>query len=312
MAGEGDRPESGPPKAAPGQARLVRTLPLIVGTLCAQGALLAAFLGGHLGTPGFVALHMATCGVVVCFGRLRRPDEAAMAIQLAAWTCLGGVFGSIMAAALLVPQGSAMVPALGADGDGAAVDRAGMTRLELLHGALLDGRLRISGAHTARPLLDVMLDGGQTEKFDALSLISKNYEPILAPALRRALEDRDGSVRVLAANVFAQLNNAHTLRIVTLQAAAVAAPAEAAEWRDLGLAHLGYAECGLLDAARAGSEAARAVEYLTRAIALDPADARLPDLLMAARRLSEPGRLRAVAIRIPDPVDESMVIADAA
>lgn len=312
MAGASDRQGSEPPTAARGQARLVRTLPLIVGMLCAQAALLAAFLGGRLGTAGFVALHLAMCGVVVCFGRLRRPDEAAIAVQLAAWTCLGGVFGSVMAAALLVPQGPAVVQALGADGDEAAADRAGMTRLELLHGALLDGRLRISGAHAARPLLDVILDGGQTEKFDALSLISKHYEPMLAPALRRALEDRDGSVRVLAANVFAQLSNAHTLRIVTLQTAAVEAPAEAAGWRELGLAQLGYAESGLLDASRAGAEAARAVEHLGRAIALDPADARLRDLLMAARRLSEPGRLRAVAIRIPDPVDESMVTADAA
>lgn len=303
-----DRPGSRPPTAAHGQARLVRTLPLIVATLCAQAALLAAFLGGHLGTPGFVALHLATCGVVVCFGRLRRPDEATIAVQLAAWTCLGGVFGSVMAAALLVPHGPAMVQALGADGDETVADRAGMTRLELLHGALLDGRLRISGAHAARPLLDVILDGGQTEKFDALSLISKNYEPMLALALRRALEDRDGSVRVLAANVFAQLNNAHTLRIVTLQAAAVGAEG----WRDLGLAQLGYAESGLLDASRAGAEATRAVEHLARAIALDPADARLPDLLMAARRLSEPGRLHTVAIRIPNPADESMVTANAA
>ncbi len=94
--------------------------------------------------------------------------------------------------------------------------RSELTRLELLHGSLLDRRLRLGHAHAIRPLLDVMIEGTQVEKLDALSLISKRYAPALAPALRRALEDKDGSVRVLAATVMAQQHNAFTKRIGAL------------------------------------------------------------------------------------------------
>ena len=194
------------------------------------------------------------------------------------------------------PQGERAAEPAGA----AAANRPALPRLELLHGALLDQRLRISGGRATRPLLDVTIDGSQTEKFDALSLISKNYQPALAPALRRALEDRDGSVRVLAATVVAQLNNAHTKRIGALQTAAAAAPTHAAHWRELGRARLAYAESRMLEASRAEAEAARAAEDLARAAALDPADADVSALLRAARHLAEPDRLYATAVRIPD------------
>ena len=84
--------------------------------------------------------------------------------------------------------------------------------------------MRLERAHAIRPLLDVIIEGTQLEKFDALSLISKRYDPALAPALRRALEDKDASVRVLAATVLAQQNNAHTKRIGALQAIARLTP----------------------------------------------------------------------------------------
>ena len=309
---DGDRnsPQMARRRPTAGRPRLVRPVLLIAGTASAQAALLAGFLDGSVGAVDFAAIHLAICGLVAGFGCLVRRDEAAFVFQLAAWTCLGGAFGSAMAAALLVPQRRAADEP--PDGDEPAGDQAGKSRLELLHGALLDGRLRIAGAHATRPLLDVILEGGQVEKFDALSLISKHYEPALAPALRRALEDRDGSVRVLAATVIAKLNNGHTQRIGALQAATAHGADQAAGWRDLGQAHLAYAASGLLDASRAAAEAAQAARRLARAVALDPDDADLRSLLRTARRLARPRRPRPAAIRIPQPADEAMVTADAA
>ena len=71
-----------------------------------------------------------------------------------------------------------------------------LTRLELLHGSLLDRRLRLEQCAPIRPLLDVVIDGTQIEKLDALGLISKRFVPALAPILKRALEDKDAAVRV--------------------------------------------------------------------------------------------------------------------
>jgi hypothetical protein len=137
-----------------------------------------------------------------------------------------------------------------------------MTRLALLHSALLDRRLRIGDAHSIRSLFDVMIDGTQLEKLDALSLISKHYAPALAPALKRALEDGDSSVRVLAATVMAQQHNAYTKRIGVLQASAKAAPGHSDGWSELGQACLDYAESGLLEASRAATEANQGRAYL--------------------------------------------------
>lgn len=308
--GDGRSPQMARRPSPAGRPRLVRPALLIAGTAWAQAALLAGLLDGSVGATDFAAIHLAICGLVAGFGCLGRRDEAPIAFQLAAWTCLGGAFGSAMAAALLVPQRPAAGGPL--DGDEPSGDQAGGSRIALLHGALLDGRLRIAGAHATRPLLDVVLEGGQIEKFDALSLICRNYQPALAPALRRALEDGDGFVRVLAATVVAKLNNAHTQRIGALQANAAHGSDQAAGWRDLGRAHLAYAESGLLDASRAAAEAAQAARRLARAVALDPEDAGLRSQLRAARRLSRPGRPRPVPIRILQPADEAMVTADAA
>jgi hypothetical protein len=235
-----------------------------------------------------LGIHLGLCALTAAAGRwwvrahsgvAHTDDNVATVLHLAAWTTLAGPFGTIIAAMLLVPQRDAGGADAGPNssetmppGDGG---RHELTRLELLHSALLDRRLRIGGEHPIRPLLDVMIEGRQLEKLDALSLISKRYAPALAPALWRALEDGDSSVRVLAATVMAQQHNAHTKRIGALQVAASAEPARSDGWGELGQACLDYAESGLLEASRAETEASRGRAHLarshtTRAELLDP------------------------------------------
>jgi hypothetical protein len=151
-----------------------------------------------------------------------------------------------------------------------------LTRLELLHGSLLDGRLRLEHSHTIQPLLDVIIEGTQNEKLDALGLVFKHYAPSLAPALKRALGDKDASVRVLAATVMAQQHNAYTKRIGALQIVASATPESSNHWRQLAQAHFDYAQSGLLEASRAEAEASRAFTHLARATELDPDSALTP------------------------------------
>jgi hypothetical protein len=247
--------------------------------------LFVAFSADRLVMPVVLSIHVAVCAVTATIGRgwvrahsavARSDDNAATVLHLAAWTTLAGPFGAVIAALLLVPQrGTASTHATAdADPDRSTIPsgltpagpnlRNEITRLELLHSAVLDGRLRIGGAHRIRPLLDVMIEGTQIEKLDALSLISRRYAPALAPALRRALEDGDSSVRVLAATVMAQQHNAHTKRIGALQALAKAAPERSNDWSELGQAYLDYAESGLLEASRAATEASQGRSHLAR------------------------------------------------
>jgi hypothetical protein len=257
----------------------VRLVLLVVGLLCLESGLFLAFAAGRMTTSMFIGSHLGLCAATATLGRwwiarsstrAAAKGNAATVLQLAAWTALAGPFGTLVAVGLVVPRRADASHAGGASGVMIATGQGSeLSRLELLHGSLLDRRLRLENAHSIRPLLDVVVDGTQIEKLDALGLISKRYVPALAPALRRALEDKDAAVRVLAATVMAQQHNAHTKRIGALQTIARSVPENSQHWSDLGQAHLDYAESGLLERSRAEAETTQARGHLQRAERLE-------------------------------------------
>jgi hypothetical protein len=262
----------GPPRTSSPQS-------IVLSLLWLESVLFLAFAADRLEMPVYMSLHLGLCAITAAFGlwwvrvsiaASDTKDATVLVLQLVAWTTLAGPFGTFIAAALLVPRSVAARCTEATDATAATIARrSDLTRLELLHGSLLDRRLRLGHAHAIRPLLDVMIEGTQTEKLDALSLISKRYASALAPALKRALEDNDGSVRVLAATVMAQQHNTFTKRIGAIQASARAAPDSSNHWSALGQAHLDYAESGLLEASRADAELSQAVGHCARAAALE-------------------------------------------
>jgi hypothetical protein len=259
------------------RGRLLTVPPILftLGLLFTQLALFLAFALLQLGTGAYLSVHLGVCATAATIGLLcawpsstieDAGDRNAVLIQLLVWTVLAGPFGTAVAAMLLVPTSPRASRAEDKTESGFGRDaRSQVARLELVHGSLLDRRLRIEHAHRVRPLADVILDGTQLEKFDALGLISKRFSPAVAPTLRRALEDKDGSVRVLAASVLAKQHDGHTKRIGALQAKAQAASACSEAWRELGQARLDYAGSGLLEASRADVELRHARDDLARA-----------------------------------------------
>lgn len=229
-------------------------------------ALFVSFSAGRLDWPSAIEAHLALCvaAALLSPGRGRSDEWPTKRLQLAAWMTLLGPFGVLIGLMLFLPQAPA-----GAEPDpqrpGTPKDDAGSApdRLEMLCNDLLDGRLRLGGGHSIRPLLDVVIEGETNEKLDALGLVAKRYVPGFAPVLRRALQDEDCSVRVLAATVMAKLHNVHTRGIGSLQDEVQAAPSPEL-WRALGTARLTYAASGLLDADQAEREAEKGRDCLTR------------------------------------------------
>jgi hypothetical protein len=256
---------------------------LVAGLLCLESMLFVVFATARIAMSSYCGVHASLCVATLALGgwwagrdshgRGAR-DEMAMVLQLVAWTGLAGPFGALTAVGLLIPHN---IGATGQVRDG-ATEQPGLSRLELLHGSLLDRRLRLDRAHSIRSLLDVIIDGTQFEKLDALSLISKRFVPALAPPLKRALDDKDAAVRVLAATVMAQQHNSHMRQIGGLRAEAEAAPVSPALWRELGQAHRDYAGSGLLETSRAEAELSQADAHLARAERLEHgiAEARVP------------------------------------
>lgn len=249
------------------------------GLLGFDSVLFASFHTARIDWQSALGAHLAL-GLVTAmpgFGAGHGGGRQVKRLQLAAWTTLMGPFGVLIGMMLFLPR--AQVRA-GTPQQGPAMPddeaESAPSRLETLRNNLSDGRLRLGGGHLIRPLLDVVIEGTVTEKLDALSLIAKRYVPGFAPALRRALQDSDGSVRVLAATVVAQLHNGHTRRIGALQNTVQAAPTPEV-WRALGESRLAYAASGLLEADRAEREADEGRDCLARAGAPEPAQP--PDLV---------------------------------
>ena len=246
-------------------------------------ALFLALIAGGLEISQYLLLHVGVCasaaaiGICVTWWASAGADarsRTAVLLHATVWIILAGPFGAFIAAVLLMPRAVSLGQGEGMLGQ-AASEPSEQTRLEKLHSRLLDRRLRLEHAHHIRPLLDVMIDGTQTEKLDALRLIAKRYVPGLAPAIRRALEDKDAAVRVFAATVIAQQNNMHTKRIGALQTIAANAPECMENWRELAQAHADYAASGLLETSRAEAETRQAQTYMARAaqnaVSVEPA-----------------------------------------
>jgi hypothetical protein len=252
----------------------------------------------------------------------RVPDPYLTALQILAWSAAAGPFGAFVAVSLAFgpgPIGAGVMtdvvdlwrrrlqrrsqkagfawdwmtnrvaewlpaPHILHDVENRPDDPSAIDRVESIHLAMRDRRIRVEGAHHIRPLMDVIAEGSQSEKLEALGVVYRKYDAGLGVVLKRALQDPDTPIRVLAATVTAKLNATFSRKIGDCQAATVAMPDLAQSWQNLAAARLAYAESGLLEASRARVEIAAATEDLARAAAIDPLERHSGSRLDSARR----------------------------
>jgi hypothetical protein len=243
-----------------------------------QIALLLALLGGVIELGAYAGIHCFGCFVLAAglVWRLKAPaidHRYSAALQIVAWSALAGPFGAFVAAALSFPSAPIRSKILReGDIDSLTTDGSAIERVERMHITLLDRRVRLEGACRTRPLMDVIAEGSQSEKLEALGVVYRRYEARLSAVLKRALGDPDTSVRVLAATVTAKLHGTYSRKIGDCQTAAASKPGLAQNWRNLAEARLAYAESGLLEAPRGRAQIEFAVADLSRADELDPPD----------------------------------------
>jgi hypothetical protein len=266
-------------------------LPSFVVVLLAwQIALLSALLGGIIELGAYAGIHFFGCFVLAAclVWRLNAAaidDRCSTALQMVAWSTIAGPFGALVALALLLPSAPAGSKILGdRDVDGATTGCCAIGRVERTHIALIDHRVRLEGACRIRPLIDVIAEGSQPEKLEALGIVYRRYEARLSAVLKRALGDPDTSVRVLAATVIAKLHATYSRKIGDCQTAVAATPGFAQNWRNLAEARLAYAESCLLETSRARAQIEHAVNDLSRTAELDPVDGSSAARLDKARR----------------------------
>jgi len=252
----------------------------------------------------------------------RVPGPYLTTLQIVAWSAAAGPFGAFVAVSLAFgpgPIGAGLMtdmadlwrrtlrrrsqkhgftwermtkrvaewlpaPRIRHDVENQPADPSAIDRVESIHLAMRDRRIRVEGAHHIRPLMDVIAEGSQSEKLEALGVVYRKYDAGLGVVLRRALQDPDTPIRVLAATVTAKLNATFSRKIGDCQAATVAMPDLVQSWQNLAAARLAYAASGLLEASRARVEIEAAIGDLARAAAIDPLDRDSGSRLDSARR----------------------------
>ena len=260
-----------------------------------QAALLFALFGGVIQLGAYAGTHFFGCFALTAFlvWRLNvsaSDDRYSAALQIVGWSALAGPFGAFVAAAISLPSLARASTLQGRTVDDVKADLAAVGHAERMHIALLDRRIRIEGASRICPLMDVIAEGSQAAKLEALGVVYRRYETRLSMVLKSALKDPDASVRVLAATVTAKIHARYAEKSGDCQAAAAAEPELAQNWRDLAEARLAYVESALLEASRAQAQIELAIGDLSRAITLDPTDKDSADRLdmaheqLAARR----------------------------
>jgi hypothetical protein len=259
-------------------------LAVALAAIVAEGALIYFAFAGK--DPRVIlAVHAAVCVVPASLAAAHRHDLRLKStfLILAVWTFIAGPLGALIAAAVAFASSGESIIEFGEWFDRQASGDA--DRVRDLKSALACRRVRIDGASEAKPLRDAISDGALKEKYDALNIIQRRFDPSFVPALRLAAVDPDQSVRVLAATVAIKLHTRLSTEIQSLKNAAESKRSVEALLA-LAEAHGRFAASGLLSPTETQEQldraAARHLDALEFARAMNPARLQLIQQIVRA------------------------------
>lgn len=238
-------------------------LALVVSAISAAGLL--AFEGGHVGWLIFLATHLVAGALPLCVLALERPALRREPMLLAFGTLtMGplGALGALLAALLSRPFMRAATPF--------------HRWREMLFG-FDEGEVQgspLSAAPGAVSNLasfsDVLAFGTTPMKLNIVALIGREFRPVFAPVLQKALRDPVPAVRVQAAAVAAALEHDFHKLQSEAEADIQAQGANADRFARLGNIHADFAASGLLEAERNRAHLHDAERSFRAALELDP------------------------------------------
>lgn len=129
------------------------------------------------------------------------------------------------------------------------------------------------GSGTTESFMDVLDGGERAQKRSVIVLIARHFRPAFAPALLKALADRDNTIRVLAATALTRIEQAFTDRAMELDRAVAADPDNPDLRLERGRHYDDYAFTGLLQADREQANRQQALADYEAFLARRPNDA---------------------------------------
>jgi tetratricopeptide (TPR) repeat protein len=145
-----------------------------------------------------------------------------------------------------------------------------------------------------------MTHGSTAQKQAVVSLLSRNFRPMFAPALKLALTDEDSSLRVQAATAAANIENQFLETSVALKARLDKTPDDFNVALAMARHYDDYAFSGILDQDQEKENRERAVELYHRCLAIKPDDPQVTTavgrFLLREDKIEEAGKWVAAAV----------------
>lgn len=141
-----------------------------------------------------------------------------------------------------------------------------------LYELIVTGREGVSENSTVRSFTEVMTHGSTIQKQAVIALLSRNFRPNFAPALKLALADDDASLRVQAATAAANIENLFLENSVQLEAKLRRDPNDFELVLAMARHYDDHAFSGILDEDQEKDNRRLAIENYYRCLSLKPKD----------------------------------------
>ena len=134
----------------------------------------------------------------------------------------------------------------------------------------LEAHSRFPGANVPDSFRDILANGTQQQKRDAVVLMAKRFQPSFAPAMRSALVDSDSSIRILAASLITSIEKDFQDRTMRADRAVAESPDSIDKLLRQARLYDDYAFTGLLEQDREETNRERARQAYEKVLRLQP------------------------------------------
>ncbi len=134
----------------------------------------------------------------------------------------------------------------------------------------LEAHSRLSGANVPDSFRDILANGTQQQKRDAVVLMAKHFQPSFAPAMRAALVDSDNSIRILAASLITNIEKGFQDKTMQADRAVAESPDDIDRLLHQARLYDDYAFTGLLEEDREETNRSRARQAYEKVLELQP------------------------------------------
>lgn len=278
------------------QASQVAALLILAGaTLITEFWAVQSLLDQKLGLAQALVIHIGVVAVLGFWAWWRNrehPGERLTVLLPLATAVMGpaGTLGFLLTMGLY--SGMKKDPTPLADLYSTIYPDIGNQEIEKLFDVLISGNSERYEKNSVIPFMDVLNKGTAKQKQAMMGLIINHYDGKFAPVLKKALNDEDGSVRVLAATGMARLEHQFAERNMTLEESRKSGEQSDPEfYKNIGTFYDEYVYSGILDEGREPEFRERAIDSYVEYLRFHPDDLQLRfavnRMLVRAGRVAE-------------------------